>query len=70
MNRYLFRVRYTNVADPDDPFAIDQVSYEPVCVRALTEAAALAEVETATERYRDAIGATRVITLTLTTADV
>jgi len=70
MNRYLYRVRYTRVADPDDTFDLGDVQDEPVCVRALTEAAALAEVETATDRYRLATGMTRVITLTTTTADV
>jgi hypothetical protein len=70
VNRYLHRVQYTKAADPDDPFSVESVAYEPVCVRAETAAAALEEVETATDRYRLAAGVTRVITLTLTTADV
>jgi hypothetical protein len=45
-------------------------AYEPVCVRSTTEAAALAEVTTATTRFRDAVDATRTMTLVLTTADV
>ncbi len=67
--RYLFRVMYTL---PDGAAPIDGVStvYEPVSVRAETEAAALAEVEGATERYRAAVNATRTITLVGTAADV
>jgi hypothetical protein len=62
MQRYLYRAQYTY----DDGTS----SYEPVCVRAATEAAALIEVTAATARYPTAIGATRTITLTLVTADV
>ena len=63
MERFLFRVQYTH--------RDGSVSYEAVCVRADDgdEAAALAEVTAATSRYMRAVGATRVITLTLTTAD-
>ena len=63
MERFLFRVQYTY---PDDT-----VSYESVCVRAADDdaSAALTEVETATARYRDLVGATRTITLLLVTAD-
>lgn len=64
MQRFLFRVAYTY---PDGT-----TSYEPVCVRAADNdlAAALTEVEGATLRYRDAVGASRVITLLVVTADV
>ena len=62
MNRYLFRVQYT--------FSDATVAYEAVCIRAATEAAALTDVTTATSRYMTAVGATRTISLTLTTADV
>ena len=67
--RYLFRVMYTW---PDGAAPIDGVStvYEPVSVRAETEAAALAEVETATARYMAAVTAPRVITLIGSAADV
>lgn len=63
MERFLFRVQYTY---PDGTS-----SYEAVCVRAADgdDAAALAEVTAATSRYMRASGATRTITLTLTTAD-
>jgi hypothetical protein len=61
VQRYLWRVQYLY---PDATTA-----YEPVCVRADTEAAARAEVESATERHRRATNATRVLTLTLVTAD-
>jgi hypothetical protein len=69
VNRYLYRVTYTL---PDGAAAVPGAStvYEPVCVRALTEADALAEVTTATSRYMTAAGATRTMTLVLTTADV
>jgi hypothetical protein len=63
MQRYLYRVQYTYTDDGTS-------SYEAVCIRAETEAAALAEVTAATARYPTAIGATRTITLTLVTADV
>lgn len=62
MNRYLYRVQYT---DTDGA-----VATEPVCVRALTAAAAQTEVEAATDRYRLASDTTRTVTLVLTTADV
>ena len=62
VQRYLFRVAYTD--------ADGQVAYEPVSVRAETEAAALTEVESATSRYMTAVGATRAITLIGTAADV
>jgi hypothetical protein len=66
MQRFLFRVQYTWTDEADEA----QTTYEPVCVRADTEAEALADVTTATTRYTTAVGATRTITLTLTTADV
>ena len=69
MQRYLYRVRY-DYADGTTPIAGVTSSYEPVCIRAATEAAALTEVTAATARYPTAIGATRTITLTLVTADV
>lgn len=62
MNRYLFRVQYT--------YSDATVSYEPVVVRAETEAAARTEVDDATERYPTLMGATKTLTLVLTTADV
>ena len=62
MDRYLFRVQYTY---PDAT-----VSYEPVCVRADSESAARAEVDSATDRYADLLKATKVLTLTLVTPDV
>lgn len=62
MNRYLYRAQYT--------YSDDTVSYEPVCVRAETEAAALEEVTDATSRYPAAVSATVDLTLVLTTADV
>lgn len=61
MERFLFRVTYTD--------ADGLTAYEPVCVRAETEAEALDEVEAATARYKTAVGSTRTVTLTLTTAD-
>lgn len=61
VQRYLWRVQYTY---PDAT-----VAHEPVCVRADTEAAARADVETATDRHRLATGATRVVTLTGVAAD-
>ena len=67
--RYLFRVMYT-LPDGAAPIAGTSTAYEAVSVRAETEAAALAEVETATERYRAAVNATRAITLIGTAADV
>jgi hypothetical protein len=69
MNRYLYRVTY-EYPDGVAPIAGVTHAYEPVCVRATTEAAALAEVTTATSRYMTAAGATRTMTLVLTTADV
>jgi hypothetical protein len=65
VNRYLYRATYT-IAVEDDA---DSVSYEPVCVRALTEADALAEVDAATDRYPDAVGATKTLTLISTTVE-
>jgi hypothetical protein len=59
MPRYLFRVQYT--------LTDGSVTYEPVCVVAATEADARTEVDDATERYRIAVSATKVITLTSTT---
>jgi hypothetical protein len=69
MNRYLFRVTYTL---PDGAAAVPGVStvYEPVSVRAVDEAAALADVTTNTTRYLEASGATRTITLVGTAADL
>jgi len=63
VQRFLFRVQYTY----DDGTS----SYEAVCVRAADddEAAARAEVLAATSRYATAVGATRTLTVTLTTAD-
>lgn len=69
MNRYLYRVQYA-YADGMTPIAGVTYAYEAVCIRAATEAAALAEAETATDRYTAAAGVTRTLTLTLTTADV
>lgn len=68
-NRYLFRVTYTL---PDGMAAVPGAStvYEPVSVRAETEAAALTDVTTATTRYLTAVGATRTITLVGTAADL
>jgi hypothetical protein len=70
MQRFLFRVQYTRAADPDDAFDHGDVQYEPICIRGETAAAALAEADAATERYPLAVGMTKTITLTLTTADV
>ena len=67
MNRYLYRVTYSYL-DTDGLTTL--TAYEPVCVRALTEAAALSEVTTATTRFMTAVDATRTMTLVLTTADV
>lgn len=69
VSRYLYRVQYT-LPDGATPIAGTSIAYEPVCVRALTEAAALADVEAATARYVAAVGGTRTITLVSTTADV
>lgn len=66
MNRYLYRATYTIAIEDED----DSVSYEPICVRAVDEASALAEVDAATDRYPDAVGATKTLTLVLVTADV
>jgi hypothetical protein len=62
MQRYLFRVHYT--------FPDASSSYEAVCVRAADddEASARTEVLAATSRFT-AVGVTRVVTLTLVTAD-
>ena len=62
VDRYLFRVRY------DYPDAT--VSYEPICIRAESEAAARTEADAATERYPSLLKATKVLTLTLVTPDV
>jgi len=69
VNRYLYRVTYT-LPDGTTPIAGASVAYEPVCVRAETEALALTEVEGATARYMTAVGATRTITLTGVAADL
>ena len=69
VSRYLYRVQYT-LPDGATPIAGESITYEPVSVRALTEAAALADVEEATDRYRIAAGATRTITLVGTAADL
>jgi len=62
MPRYLFQAAYTH--------RDASVAYEPVCVDAVDEATALAEVEAATLRYPTAVGATRTLTLVTVTADV
>lgn len=63
VSRYLWRVQYT--------YRDGSVTYEPVCVRAETEAAARTEViDAATKRYAEAVGATRTLTLVTTTPDV
>lgn len=62
MARYLFRVQYIYSDNTDVKFPV----YESVCVEAATEAAALADVEAATQRYPAAVGATKEITLVLT----
>ena len=69
MQRYLFRVAYT-YADGATPIAGITVAYEPTCVRAEDEASARAAVLAATTRYLTAVGATKTVTLILTTADV
>jgi hypothetical protein len=69
MNRYLYRARY-DLPDGRAPIAGVTSSYEPICVRAATEAEALTEVTSATARYPTAVGATVTLTLVLTTADV
>jgi hypothetical protein len=61
VNRYLYRVQYTH----ED----DSTVYESVCVRAASEAEAQADVETGTDRYKDAVKATRTLTLIAVTAD-
>lgn len=68
MPRYLFRVQYTIGAGPDAvgvDGALGSVVYEPVCVDAATEAAAVTDVESATARYMAAVTATRTVTLVL-----
>lgn len=62
MKRYLFAVRYTH---RDESWV-----EESVCVRADDEAAARTDVDAATERYARTVGATKTITLKLTTEDV
>jgi hypothetical protein len=69
MNRYLYRAQYS-LPDGRAPIAGVTVSYEPICVRALTEAEALVAVTDATARYPAAVGATRTLTLVTVTADV
>jgi hypothetical protein len=69
MQRFLFRVQYA-YPDGRTPIAGVTLSYEPVCIRAETAAAAQSEVEAATARYVAAAGVTRTITLVTTTADV
>jgi hypothetical protein len=69
VNRYLYRVQY-DYADGMTPIAGVTSSYEPVSVRAVDQAAALAEVTTATARYTAAAGVTRTITFTGVAADV
>ena len=69
MNRYLYRAQYS-YPDGMTPITGVTVAYEPLCVRAATEALALAEVTAATLRYPAAVGITRTLTLVLTTADV
>ena len=59
MPRYLFRVQYT--------LTDGSVTYEPVCVIAATETDARTEVDTATDRYADAVRATKTLTLVSTT---
>jgi len=69
VNRYLYRVQY-DYADGMTPIAGVTSSYEPVSVRAADQAAALAEVTTATARYMRAAGVTRTITFIGQAADV
>lgn len=61
MNRYLFRVQYTL---PDE-----SIAYESVVVIAASETAARTDVEDATERYMQASGSTRMLTLLSTTVE-
>lgn len=65
MNRYLFRVAYYYPDAEPAPYT----AYEPVCVRAETETAAMAEVDSATQRWERFSGAVKTMTLLLTTAD-
>ncbi len=58
MPRYLFRVQYT-LSDAS-------ITYEPVCVDAVTVDAAVTAVEAATDRYTLAVSATRTVTLVTT----
>jgi len=69
MNRYLYRVAYAYADGMTPIVGVITTAYEPVCVRATTEAAALDEV-TGLTRYMTAAGVTRTITLVTTTADV
>jgi hypothetical protein len=69
MQRFLFRVQYA-LPDGTTPIAGITYAYEAVCIRAETEALALAEAITATTRYMTAVGVTRTITLIGTAADV
>ena len=61
MTRYLFRVQYTK---PDG-----SVTYEPVCIRAETEAVARVELDDATERYAKFVNASRTYTISSTTVE-
>lgn len=66
MNRYLYRVQYTLTSRvTGNSHSTD----EKHCIRAETEAAALAEVDEATERYTAAVGASKSITLLDTVAE-
>lgn len=62
MARYLFRVQYIYSDDTIVKFPV----YESICIEAATLAAAEAEVDAATDRYPQAVGATKTITLVLT----
>lgn len=64
MNVYQFRVTYS-FPDADTPYS----TYEPVCVRATTQADAETEVDEATTRYEEASGATKTVELLLVTAE-
>lgn len=62
MNRYLYRVRY----DRTD----QEPTYESVVVDAADAATAEAEVEAATDRFKNLVNATRTVTLLSTTVGV
>ena len=55
MARYIYRAQYT--------YKDGSVSYERVVVEAASEAAALADVDAATDRYPKLIGATKTLVL-------